>query len=55
MGMLPQIKKVEIFNSGKLYGDVQTPRIAIEDGGILEGKCAMNLIKENKEKNKLEI
>ncbi|MGB9749539.1 MAG: bactofilin family protein [Caldisericia bacterium] len=48
-------KKVEIFNSGKVNGDVQTPRIAIEEGGILDGKCTMNLIKEVKEKSKGEI
>ncbi len=48
-------RKVEIFNSGKLNGDVQTPKIAIEEGGVLEGKCTMNIIKEIKDKNKGEI
>lgn len=48
-------KKIEIFNSGKVNGDVQTPRIAIEEGGILDGKCTMNLTKEVKEKYKGEI
>lgn len=48
-------KKLEIFNSGKLFGDVQTPKIAIEEGGVLEGKCIMNIPKETKEKIKGEI
>lgn len=48
-------KKIEIFNSGKLNGDIQTPRIAIEEGGIFEGRCTMNITKETKEKVKGEI
>jgi Integral membrane protein CcmA involved in cell shape determination len=40
-------RKVEIYSTGKLIGDVQTPKIAIEEGGILDGKCSMVTNKEN--------
>ncbi|RLD15519.1 MAG: hypothetical protein DRI28_00275 [Caldiserica bacterium] len=34
-------ERVEILNTGKIEGDVETPKIAIEEGGILDGKCNM--------------
>lgn len=51
-------RKVEIYSTGKLIGDVQTPKIAIEEGGVLEGKCTMGVNKEtisSKEKTKVDI
>lgn len=40
-------RKVEIYSTGKLIGDVNTPKIAIEEGGVLEGKCTMGTNKES--------
>ncbi len=57
-GNVTSDRKVEIYSTGKLIGDVQTPKIAIEEGGILEGKCSMVTSKEtliSKEKSKIEI
>jgi cytoskeletal protein CcmA (bactofilin family) len=34
-------EKVEIVSSGKLYGDIITPKLKIWDGVIFEGSCHM--------------
>ena len=35
--------RVDIRRSGRVVGDIQTPTITIEQGGILEGKCFMKV------------
>lgn len=45
-GNVTSDRKVEIYSTGKLIGDVNTPKIAIEEGGVLEGKCNMGINKE---------
>lgn len=42
-------KKVEILSSGKLFGNIATPSLSIEEGVIFEGSCSMNRGKESKE------
>lgn len=37
-GMLKATERVQIWSSGRAIGDVQTRRIAIEDGAVLRGK-----------------
>lgn len=34
--------KLEINNSGKLFGDVVVENIVIEDGALFQGNCTMN-------------
>jgi cytoskeletal protein CcmA (bactofilin family) len=33
--------RVQICAGGKLYGDVETRGLVIEEGGVLEGRCKM--------------
>ena len=33
--------RVQICSGGKLFGDVQTRGLVIEEGGVFEGKCRM--------------
>ncbi len=42
--------KIEISVPGKLFGNIQTPRLVIEEGVIFEGKCRMQ--EPGKEKRK---
>jgi cytoskeletal protein CcmA (bactofilin family) len=35
--------KVQICPGGKLFGDVQTQGLVIEEGGFFEGRCAMGV------------
>jgi cytoskeletal protein CcmA (bactofilin family) len=34
--------RVQITSSGKVYADVNTPSLIVEDGAFFEGKCAMS-------------
>lgn len=34
-------KKVELFSSASIYGDITTPNIIMESGSRFNGKCAM--------------
>jgi cytoskeletal protein CcmA (bactofilin family) len=36
-------ERVEIDSRGKLYGTIFTPILVIQDGGILEGNCRMDM------------
>jgi cytoskeletal protein CcmA (bactofilin family) len=40
--------RMEIHSAGKVYGDIFTPLLAINEGGILEGHCKMEGILEQK-------
>jgi len=33
--------KLEVLPTGKLYGDIRTPRLAIAEGVVFEGTCEM--------------
>jgi cytoskeletal protein CcmA (bactofilin family) len=41
-GTIVASEKVEIHRSGKVYGDIFTPVLNIEEGAIFEGKCQMS-------------
>ncbi len=43
-------KKIEINVPGKLFGNIQTPRLVIEEGVIFEGSCKMQHLGEGEEK-----
>ena len=37
-GNIESTRRVEIYSTGKLRGDVRTPRLVIEEGGTFEGR-----------------
>lgn len=40
-GNITAEKKIEIHPSGKLFGNISTPSLVIEEGVIFEGSCTM--------------
>jgi cytoskeletal protein CcmA (bactofilin family) len=34
--------RVQITSTGKVYADVETPSLIVEDGALFEGKCTMS-------------
>ena len=47
-------ERLQLGRTARVVGDIQTPRLTIEDGAILEGSCTMLKAKESMEKRKLE-
>lgn len=47
-------ERLELGRSARVAGNIQTPRLMIEDGAILEGSCSMLKAQENLEKQKAE-
>ncbi len=43
-------EKIELGRSARIAGNIQTPRLVIEDGALLEGNCAMVKARESAEK-----
>ena len=41
-GRIRATKKVQIAPSGKLFAEIDTPALVIEDGATVEGSCSMN-------------
>lgn len=41
-------ERVEIHTKGKLYGNISTPALVIQDGGIFEGNCKMGTRSDNR-------
>jgi cytoskeletal protein CcmA (bactofilin family) len=41
-GEVQAASKIQICPGGKLFGDVQTRGLVIEEGGFFEGRCAMS-------------
>ncbi len=48
-------EKLELGRTARVVGNIQTPRLLIEDGAILEGGCTMLKAKESAEKRQAEI
>lgn len=44
-------KKIEINVPGKLFGNIQTPKLVIEEGVIFEGSCKMQQLGEGEKKD----
>lgn len=40
-GTIIAAERIELYPPGRISGDVQTPVIAIEEGGVLNGNCMM--------------
>lgn len=41
-GRIKAAKKVQIAPSGKLFAEIDTPALVIEDGATFEGSCSMS-------------
>ena len=39
-------RKIEITFPGKLFGNIETPKLILEEGGVFEGNCKMKDLKE---------
>ena len=48
-------ERLELGRTARVMGNIQTPRLTIEDGAILEGGCTMLKAKEAVEKRKTEL
>ncbi len=40
-GNITATEKLEMLTTGKVFGNIQTPRLRIADGVVFEGKCEM--------------
>ena len=44
-------RKVVIHTNGKVHGDINSPNLVIDDGGIFNGRCPMQDVEQiDKEK-----
>jgi cytoskeletal protein CcmA (bactofilin family) len=41
-GKIHAEKKIQIASSGKLFAEIETPALVIEDGATFEGNCSMS-------------
>jgi cytoskeletal protein CcmA (bactofilin family) len=41
IGTIKADQRVEIHRNGKVYSDVDTPALVIEEGAIFQGNCVM--------------
>lgn len=41
IGKIKADQKIEIHRSGKVYSDLETPALVIEEGAVLQGNCTM--------------
>ena len=41
MGKIVATQRVEIHRTGKVYSDIDTPALVIEEGAIFQGNCSM--------------
>lgn len=42
-GTVKATEKVDLMAGGRIIGDIETPRVSIQDGGILNGRCSMDV------------
>ena len=47
MGKITADQRVEIHRNGKVYSDIDTPALVIEEGAIFQGNCVMGDKKGN--------
>ena len=41
IGTIDAADRIEVYPPGRIAGDIQSPVISIEQGGMLNGNCAM--------------
>jgi cytoskeletal protein CcmA (bactofilin family) len=54
-GDIVATEKLHLGRTAKVVGNVQTPRIVIEEGAVLEGSCSMLRAREAQEKHETEV
>ncbi|CAN5750631.1 hypothetical protein BH20ACI4_BH20ACI4_17400 [soil metagenome] len=54
-GDIMATERLELGRTARVMGNIQAPRLTIEDGAILEGGCTMIKAKEAVEKRKIEM
>ena len=47
VGKIKADQRVEIHRNGKVYSDIDTPALIIEEGAIFQGNCVMGETKAN--------
>lgn len=47
VGKIVAEQRVEIHRNGRVYSDIETPALVIEEGAIFQGNCAMGEKKGN--------
>ncbi len=40
-GKIKATRRVEVTSTGKVYAEIETPTLVVEDGAFFEGRCAM--------------
>ncbi len=53
-GDIVATEKLQLGRTARVVGNIQTPRLTMEDGAILEGGCSMLKAKESMEKRNME-
>lgn len=46
-GDLHAVEKIELYPPAKVYGNILTPSLVMEEGAIFEGNCKMTRVTEN--------
>jgi cytoskeletal protein CcmA (bactofilin family) len=41
-GSIQATRRVQITSTGKVFADIDTPALIVEDGALFEGRCAMS-------------
>ena len=54
-GDIVATEKIELGRTARVLGNIQAPRLVIEDGAILEGNCTMMKAREASEKRAAEL
>jgi cytoskeletal protein CcmA (bactofilin family) len=49
-GNIAADERIEIKAPGKVYGNIQAPKVIIEEGVLFEGNCKMQVAKEGSDK-----
>lgn len=44
-------KKIEIYPSGRVFGNIQAPAIVVHEGAVFQGNCSKKEIANENEKN----
>lgn len=42
LGKIKADERIEIHRNGRVYSEIETPRLIIEEGAIFQGKCQMD-------------
>lgn len=54
-GQISAVNKVCIYSSGEIFGDINAPKIQIEKGAIIKGKCVTHKIDQTHQEELADI